>query len=312
MNIRLTVQWLTAATLLGGPAAFASDAELRVTHVAEDYSRNRPAGAIYKAPTREKSELEQSALITRPKDIGLHRLASTANSDFWVYSADTDLLFDVDADGYYHYLRVRFDVDTYYEHAYVYAMLFLSADGETWEHFATTEDFLVEGSTGFDEYEVETEFVTGYPPGYYDVLIEIYDADFGDFVAEFGPAESGALSLLPIEDAEFDGANIAVTIIQEHGGGGAASAWLVAALVLLLGLARGPRRSYVPAACGDAAVVRATVKRQLGLGRRGRRRIHGVDGLPRGSSGRRLRLPITRASIAATRRVAPKLRQSRG
>lgn len=230
-----TVLWLgiAMASLVATSALAAEDAS-RVTRTAEGFSRDRPAGALFKSPALEEVERKAGDLVIRSKTAETQRLASAVGSDFWVYDADADLLFDSDGDGYFHYLRVRFDVDTYFEHAYVYAMLFLSRDGETWEQFATTDDFLVQGTTAFDEYEVETEFVDGYPPGYYDVLVEIYDADFNEFVADFGPAESPSLALLPIEDTVFDSVEVVVTVTEHHGGGGATSIWFVLGLLGLL------------------------------------------------------------------------------
>ncbi len=174
-------------------------------------------------------------IVTKPKGFD-STVASGSTGNFWIYSATTDLFNDVDGDGYYHYLRVRFDADTFFTDAYVYAELYLSWDGETWEQYFVTEDFLVQGSTSFDEYEVETEFVTGYPTGLYDVLIELYDADFGTFVDEFGPFQSSDFSILPIEDLDHDGLPPPpVTISHEHGGGGALSwLWLLSSATLLL------------------------------------------------------------------------------
>src|SRR5690606_10067581 len=108
-----------------------------------------------------------------------------------------------------------------------------------------TDDFLVEGAIADDAYEVETELLSGYPPGEYDLLIELYDADTGVFVDELGPVQTSALALLPLEDREHDQPPPTV-IIHDHGGGGAASP----ALLLLLGVlaaaaARGRRHSPV-------------------------------------------------------------------
>lgn len=210
--------------------------EVLVTRSAGGYTRDSVHGAQSKSPYLEEFETSRATVKTRPKGDGSSRVASHGGADFWVYDASASASFDVDGDGYFHYLRVRFDVDTYYESAYVYAMLFLSADGEVWEHYHTTDDFLIEGATPLDEYEVETELVSGYPPGLYDVLIEIYDADFNEYVDEFGPAQSSALALLPLEDTTFDEPTIVIT--EEHGGGGAVSWWLLG----LLGLAVTARR----------------------------------------------------------------------
>jgi hypothetical protein len=70
--------------------------------------------------------------------------------------------------------------------------------------------------------------VSGYPPGLYDVLIEIYDADFAVYVDEFGPAQSSALALLPLEDTTYDSADVTITVTES--GGGAASWWLLGIL----------------------------------------------------------------------------------
>jgi MYXO-CTERM domain-containing protein len=86
----------------------------------------------------------------------------------------------------------------------------------------STDDFSVEGSDPDDDYEVETELVSGYSTGLYDVLIELYDADTGELVDEFGPNESSEFSLLPLEDSGRDGlvvANPPVVIVDESGGG---------------------------------------------------------------------------------------------
>jgi hypothetical protein len=149
--------------------------------------------------------------------------ASVTVGDHWIFDADAELFDDFDNDGYYRYLSVRFDADTYLTSAYVYAELYLSIDGETWQHYYSTEDFLIGGTVPDDEYFVETELVTGYPPGLYDVLIELYDADFGTLEDEFGPNESSALSLLPIEDAGSDLAPVQVAISTGSGGGGSMS-----------------------------------------------------------------------------------------
>lgn len=223
-----------AVTLAATPAR--AD-ELVVSRSAQSYVRDAASAPGEKARYLEPSESKRTELATRAKGDTDARVASHGGMDFWVYDADASVSFDRDGDGYYHYLTVRFDVDTWYESAYVYAMLFLSADGETWEHYLTTDDFLVEGATDLDEYQVETELVSGYPPGLYDVLVEIYDADFGEYVDEFGPAQSSALSLLPLEDTSYDGVEVTVTVTEEHGGG-AVSWWLLG----LIGAAGALRR----------------------------------------------------------------------
>ena len=66
------------------------------------------------------------------------------------------------------------------------------------------------------------------------MLIELYDADTGELVDEFGPNESPLFSVLPLEDSGRDGLVVApppVVVVDDSGGG--AVSWL--ALAGLLG-----------------------------------------------------------------------------
>ena len=108
------------------------------------------------------------------------RLAGIANRHdqlFEVYDADVHLISDLDGDGYHHAIRVTFDVDVSYDSATVYAKLYLSRDGEPWSQYYTTDLFRIHGDDVADTYEVETELLEGYAPGYYAVLLEIYSLD---------------------------------------------------------------------------------------------------------------------------------------
>src|SRR5690606_21848838 len=190
--------------------------------------------------------------------------ASAFLSDHWIYDAGIELFVDADNDGYYRYLRVTFDVDSYFRTAWVYAALYLSPDGVVWELLHETDDFRVHGETPDDAYEVETELVSGYPPGDYDLLIEIYDADTGVFADELGPAQTSAFALLPLEDESHDLPE-SVIIVHEHGGGGALG-WPA---LLLLGGATVALR--VSRGGGTAATGAAGRRRQPARSTRGRR-----------------------------------------
>jgi hypothetical protein len=163
---------------------------------------------------REVLRSEKSADESATNAIGTTSgLRSIQYGDHWVFDAGTDLLLDADRDGYYRYLRVHFDVDSHFDRVYVYARLYTSPDGESWDFYYETDDFLVTGTTPDDAYEVESELLANY--------------------------ESSALSLLPLEDADFDGVTPPpVVITEEHGGGGSFS-W---ASLLALALALAARR----------------------------------------------------------------------
>jgi hypothetical protein len=204
------------------------------------------------ADRRDGSEFVESETITterlRRSSKGDSTTAEALVEEAWIYDASVDYFDDYDGDGYFTFLRVRFDADSIYAEHWVYARLFLTLDGVRWEEYHVTDDFLLEGSSAWDDFEVETELVTGFAPGLYDVLIELYDADYGYFLGDYGPVQSSAFSLLPLEDIENDTPPV-VVVSSEHGGGGAAGipALLGLALTILVGR-RKRRPSPRPAA----------------------------------------------------------------
>ncbi|MDH3645769.1 MAG: choice-of-anchor H family protein [Gammaproteobacteria bacterium] len=156
-----------------------------------------------------------------------------------IYSARTQLFDDLDLDGFYTYLRVSMDIDTDYFDAQLFVQVYLRGEIGNWFRVFDSEVFTIYGNSGLDDYEVETELLSGFPPDYYDVLIEVYDAYTGELVLEYGPAESPALSLLAMEDVILDNRSLPRAALSS-GGGGSLS---IALLGLLLCLAA--RRSGI-------------------------------------------------------------------
>jgi MYXO-CTERM domain-containing protein len=237
MNTRLLPSLAIATLALGTSVSAAQTAvgtEERVTRSAEGAAAEHPADELRDPASFELIRREPGDIAVKPRRAaggkGLDALKATYG-DSWVYEATTDAFADRDADGYFRYLRVRFDVDSLYSSSWVYAEIYLSADGNAWEHLYSTKDFEVFGSDPDDDYEVETELVSGYAAGLYDVLIEIYDADTNELVDEYGPNESPEFSLLPLEDSVRDGAPPPppVYVYDDHDhddGGGGAFSWL--------------------------------------------------------------------------------------
>ncbi len=104
-------------------------------------------------------------------------IANRHDQLFEIYDADVDLISDLDGDGYHHALNVYFDVDVSNDSATVYAKLYLSREGGPWSQYFTTDLFSIHVDDYSDAYEVETELLEGYEPGYYAVLVEIYSLD---------------------------------------------------------------------------------------------------------------------------------------
>ena len=182
------------------------------------------------------------------------RAAGTISSDYGstgdiiIYDASTELISDFNDDGFYHRFSVTIDADTVYEISYIYARLYLSFEGGPWNEYATSDNYHIYGDSALDTFVIETELADGFPPGYYDVRIELYDADFDDWLLSYGPYDDASLSALPLEDSYFDDQYpVAIYPVETQvvvaGHGGSAS-WLILLLPVVISVARRRGFSY--------------------------------------------------------------------
>jgi hypothetical protein len=153
----------------------------------------------------------------------------------------TSLLIDDDADGHYSKFRVEFDPDADFDGTFVYAEVWVRAQGGEWIQEHVSDDFLVDASGDEDVYSLTADWISGYPTAFYDVQIDLRDADTGALVASAG-SERPELSRVPLEDQGRDtrvnppppppiggGASS-----REHGGGGLGGSFLLGLLILLV------------------------------------------------------------------------------
>ncbi len=159
--------------------------------------------------------------------------AQAGDPNFWFYEADVNLFSDFDGDGYYFGIDLLFDADTTYVAADVFAVVYLSYELGPWNEYAETEDFSIFGASSDDSYIIETELVSGYPTGSYDILIELYDAFDGTYLTSIGPEDTSELALLPLEDSTRDAPAGTTTqvVVNSGGGGGAVGLLLLFALL---------------------------------------------------------------------------------
>lgn len=181
---------------------------------AEEQRSNNNLGYVFgekEAATIKTSE--QPALIPfGPRSTGTQTKSVTAKNgcfncshpDFSIFDSRISIWGDDDADGFYRSFSVTFDVDNYGPGEWVYARLFISLEGGPWNEYAVTDDFYIEGLAADDNYIIDTDLLTGYPTGFYDVLIEVYAARDGAFLTLSGPGEDLDLSVLALEDSERD------------------------------------------------------------------------------------------------------------
>lgn len=145
---------------------------------------------------------------TAPKKVTKTRDASVTtqlkSSHFYISSADVYMVNDQDGDGYYSEFSVKFDADTSYNSATVYAYLYLSLNGGPWELYYSTEYFNLNGSSYYDDYTVRTLLTNGFPSGSYDILIDLYDEYDDSLVATISSDDTYNLAEHYLEDVSYD------------------------------------------------------------------------------------------------------------
>ncbi len=237
--LRKCIPLLTAIALTAGSAhSFAEKDEAKEGSERISISTLRAPGATettVKTMRKKIGEADKTDRQTQEKTQQKQKRLQKNDGYVWVDYATVGFSADLDGDGFFTSVSLDFDVDTDYEAIDVYARLFLSLEQGPWIEYAATDNFLV-SAFGDDPYYVDTDLVEGFPAGYYDLRIEVYDAADDYLLAIFGPAESGELSYLPLEDEYEDSGyiNDPVIIIEDNGGGGSVGSVALLALLLLL------------------------------------------------------------------------------
>ncbi len=237
-TIRRMIQLIAAGGLLLAPLVGQAETLAPSIEVENHFNGHTEILTLPGPDARQRSRLESpqpaDRLAARPADAGV-RIDTVA----------TELITDLDADGYHSRFSVHFDANTYAdERIWLYAKLYLSLEGGPWTLYAVSDDFLIEGDSLLDDYRVETTLRDGFPSGYYDVRIELYDADSDDWLLTWGPYDDGSLRNLPLEDDVHDDMdNPGYFSYSVSGGGGAADPFLALLLLGGLGLRRFRNRS---------------------------------------------------------------------
>src|SRR5512134_3443006 len=116
-------------------AAPQPDTAARITRSAEGPASDHAADELREPQSFVTTERSAGEIDTKPRRTTIKGLQSTASitaGQSWIYDASTAAFVDDDYDGYYRYLRVRLDADTIYSVSYVYAEIYISADGNAW------------------------------------------------------------------------------------------------------------------------------------------------------------------------------------
>ncbi len=211
MSYTARFQWfsLLAAALISLPASAEENTTRSVRSI--DYSKaDTPELSLrdqqfkqvdtltLQQPTKEMSRLESTSI-----SVEITSVEYSIIPNFNLYDAASELIHDIDGDGFYHRFAITIDADTLYDSAYVYAKLFISYEGGPWEYFSTSEIYNIHGDSIHDSFIMETELADGFAPGHYDIRIELYD-ELGHWLLSYGPYDDDSLSGLPLEDSYHD------------------------------------------------------------------------------------------------------------
>lgn len=255
----------------------------RLTRSSGDYSEDGAADEKRDPDSLVDLSVDADDQSSSRANLGVVQRESSLCCAYWIYQARTRLFDDFDGDGHYTYLRVNFDIDTSYFDADVYVRLFLRGFDGRWTLIFESDPFSIYGTSANDVYEVETELVAGYPPDDYDVLIEVYEAFYGDLVTEYGPADNSSLSYLPLEDISFDNRSLPPVAVSRGGGGATSFDFLILLLFAALAMVGGDKTRSRPGGQVDRLGPLHWANPSLFATRpaQGARRRHGQTGVAR-------------------------------
>lgn len=218
-NRRLhTVVWLTIVFLFilaSAPVMAESSSSRSINFITQQSPDKSEKDARLKlAEIIQQPAIMKQGFRDETDTVSKAALARYSSAEVTLFDASTELISDINHDGYYHRFSVTIDADTIYTTAYIYAKLYLSYEGGPWHLYTTSETFHIHGDSDTDTFTVETELTDGFDPGYYDVRIELYDGDYHNRILSYGPYDDASLSALPLEDSYFDDYIIDVVPIQ--------------------------------------------------------------------------------------------------
>lgn len=137
-------------------------------------------------------------------------------SSAWFHKIELTMRYDVNNNGFYSQLYVRFDAHTDYNAQPVYAVYSLIDSAGVERVIYTSTVFTIYGQSSQDRFAIETD-LTQLRTGYYKLQIELVDATSGYLLAEISGYDNDELNRLPLEDQSRD-EYIEVIVREESGG----------------------------------------------------------------------------------------------
>ena len=225
MRIQSQIKAILASLALSLSVSAVTYADTPTVNVKEQFNQPDLQTALAGTP-KHKQQADLSSLSGKTGEM----LRTTDHIDFWFYDAWITLFSDRDYDGYFSGFSLEFDADTAYYQAPVYAIVYLGKN-DYYEPFHVTSVFTLYGESSDDSVLLESDLVTGYPTGDYDILIELIDAATEQHVATIDAYTDADLSYQSLESADFDQPYTSEVVVEYHAG-----SWGIFGLLALAGL----------------------------------------------------------------------------
>ncbi len=172
-------------------------------------------GLASEDPTLLEQRLEQAPVITaQPRtESTVTGLAARDCGCFELFDAWASQTRDDDGDGYHHRISVEFDADTASARETVYAKLYLRRDYGPWTLYSETGLFDIRYDEAADRYRIDTDLLEGFPPGRYDLMIDLHALYHTGIVASRVVSFDARGDLLYLEDEQHDTPPTEVVIV---------------------------------------------------------------------------------------------------
>ncbi len=231
---------VTSSTKSATRVQVLKDIKQRVLLGDSDQERNKTVNTTRESMIDQKQQQARKSSTTKnmTKSLRLNQSSrSFSDGTFAIYEGYSQLIEDLDADGYFQTFSVTFDADLLtgnpHDEAVVYAELYLSENGGPWVHYYSTDNFVIHGESSDDEFEVYSTLEQGFSSNHYDILIDLYEVGYSNMVASYSSDDSNSLYGLPLESSDYD-LEYVEYYSEVHSDGGSSS--VIALMVMMIAL----------------------------------------------------------------------------
>jgi hypothetical protein len=137
-------------------------------------------------------------------------------STAWFHTLDLTLRHDLNNNGFYSQLRVRFDANSKFNSQPVYAVYSLINNAGQERVIHTSSIFTLYRESSNDWFSIDTD-LQQFPRDYYKLRIQLKDAQTGYLLAEMSGYDNSTMDRLALEDQQRD-SYVAVIVREESGG----------------------------------------------------------------------------------------------